>query len=436
MFGWLSGVKAIKKNVDGGLLLFGRKVTSLLFAVAVAIALSAPALFGIAAESGVDFPDWLAVGVERSAVEGRSYAKFPKITWKRLIEGNFQSGLEKCLSDAVPMRDSVLLGNAALQRSSIALANAPFGFDAYHTYFGSERLYLPTQDALVRTSLGEAYPDVDIDGKLGEFSRGLSSVAERFPDKNFVLFLVDHSYTSLSNPASVLTSRYLTTDDIVRKLGDTLAENENVSVLTRSFDDANSYYAEYYKTDHHWNILGAVRGCNLIREALQQPAFNIGEQVVVGGGWSGTNARSGLLLVEEEASDITYDFGSLEMDLSDGGSVTGDDHSAYYEADEVTSRRFNFYGLYYGDSAMYSRIHAGGVGEAVLVSDSYGNALRRPLAESYETLLLYNDLASSSESEDVTLASRIEDDDARDVIIVACVGNILTLTDRFPGYFG
>ena len=62
----------------------------------------------------------------KSVLEGRTYTAIPDMTASSIANGTAQSELESYVADKVPMRDTVLLGNAAIQRSLIRVANVHF----------------------------------------------------------------------------------------------------------------------------------------------------------------------------------------------------------------------------------------------------------------------------------------------------------------------
>ena len=69
----------------------------------------------------------------RSYLEGRTYQTFPELAVGTLADGSFQSKFEQYIADLIPMRDDVMLLNAGLQRTTIALADAPFGLTCVMT---------------------------------------------------------------------------------------------------------------------------------------------------------------------------------------------------------------------------------------------------------------------------------------------------------------
>lgn len=398
----------------------------------VTLLLAVPLAARGAAASGTDLPKWLDAG-SWSGLEGRTRAVPPgDIGLEAFADGSLQSELDQYLSDLVPARDEVLLANAGLQRASIMLANMPRGYGCVPTFYGSGYVACGGGSAVAKVP---ARSDGQ-ESALGAFARGVAEAAARRPDVRFVTFVVDRSNDSAGPGALGLCSGTWTTQASVDVLREALKESKNVSVVTRTYADPGEYYRDFFRTDHHWNVLGAAEGYNRIAEVLGLAPFDPHPLMRIAGcKFRGSYASRGLCPIEEDAFDTAFDFGALTV-LDDEGNPTDEanGHVDFYGRDPAFQKRY-FYDCWYGERGSSPAILGPGKGEALLVCDSYGLAMKRILALNYGRLLTCYDLHSDTPYEGQTLESRLAEGDVRDVIFVAHTGNFVDLLGRMPGYF-
>ena len=376
---------------------------------------------------GVSLPQWANVGVEESALEGEYHQSRPQLSLSALSSGEFQRQAEAYCADHMPLRNQALIGSATLQRQSAASMAALLGTDCYPTFFGSEYAYVESADALIEIP-GKKTDQLD---KLSEFAKGLSSVADRYPDKRFVVLVPEHGPGSDINPLVGLVANPFTSDEAIGVLEDGLAGHDNVFVGTDEgmYASLDDYFEYYYRTDHHWNARGAARvyDAGAVRAGL--PLFEYGaDKPIEGIRFSGSHARFGRDLVEERPDDTSATFSDVSIELEDGTVIDGDDHS--YFRDRGDAARYMFYECYYTHGEEYT---GPGTGTALLVCDSYGFGLSRIVAKQYAVMHYRDDLYF--ETVEGNLADRIEELDPDDVIIAAALSDYCSQTTRIPDYF-
>lgn len=397
------------------------KVRSMLFPIFAALMLAGPAaLFCAQRIAHIELPGWLTAEDAVYLSGGRTEVNVrAEATLDGFRESAFQEALETEIGNYIPAKASALLANAALQRCAIAASNSLFGWECYPTYFDSDILCIPAIDSLTATPRSK---DADVEGDWRRFAAGVREVAVRYPDKRFVLYVVGAYSEPAYSPAYLLTSNPRVPDDCCDILHEETKDLTNVYVITNHYESDSEYYEEFFRTDHHWNIRGAFRAYETIAETLGLETVSMdGVRNIPEYGFSGSRARSGLDLIEEDVFDCCNSFSDL--DIYDGEVLIGTcaDHDAFFDSPSLY-RRCYFYGLYYNNIGDFSITGGSGDRRALLVGNSFKGAIQRPLASSYSYLALSNQLHPSSEVVP-TLAEQIENSRADDIIFVANPGN-------------
>lgn len=159
------------------------------------------------------------------------------------------------------------------------------------------------------------------------FAGELSRFASEEPDRRFVVYVVDNSATSKANPVSGLLSEFLSTDECVQILSEACAR-PNVVFACDSFQDEQSYHANYFKSDHHWRISGAVQAYGSVGDILSFSHLgSTSYRRVNGPPFAGSYARTSLCLTRDEPADISLDFGQMSLGVKSGQN--GNSHRSY-----------------------------------------------------------------------------------------------------------
>ena len=401
------------------------KYRNVLLSRVLLLLMASPALLYLSERAGATLPGWftaayasyLSGAVVEADVKGQaSLAGFSS--------GRLQRALEDKVENYVPMKASAILGNAALQRYAIAASNEVFGWGCYPTYYGSSYAYSPHTQSVSEMS---SY-DQSILPSLERFGEAVDTFARQFPESHIVIYVADRSSTSAANPVSDLVSAWTTTEEATAAIKEAVTA-DNVSVLANPFDNAEEYYQKYYRSDHHWRPQGAAEAANSIGAALGKNVSLSQFKDVDGPLYTGAYSRNGLCIVEDVPQDFAEDYSS-EILVSGDEREDGASHRVYEDAPAI-GKHYQFYDLYYW---AYAQANAQGSGNLIMVNDSYGCALERPLGAEYSKTLWSNHLHSSRKTNDRLVDSEPAMEES-DLVFVGHVGNCVSFLDRNPQFF-
>lgn len=365
-------------------------------------------------------PSWLT-SEDAALLEGnRDKTQITEVlSIKDIIEGKFQSALEQEITGYIPARASAIVENAKIQRSFISTSNMLFQWDCYPTFFSSERIYIPAFNAvsyIPSKILQSLKPNWSL------FASGIKSVAEYYPNKHFVLYVVQGYGETSWNPAYELISYPFSTSLCQETMSEVLKDTENVSILTKAYYDGEEFYDNFFTTDHHWNIRGAWNACDQICTELEiKPPRQSSYKEIESLKYTGATARYGLDLIEETIFDSTNTFDTLNMETSNGTVINCSDHNSFWKLPPLR-QRYTFYDSYY--DAIGEGTITGGIGNqtGLLIGNSFKGAIQRPLALAFKSLITRADLHPSRDIEE-TLQELIESSNVDDIIFVANPGN-------------
>lgn len=403
----------------------GQRLQSVLFSGVLCLLLCGPICLLAAERAGISLPSWftaedatyLSGGVEKTDL-------FDRRGLREIFGGGFREAVETEVGNYIPCKATALLANAALQRNAIALSNALYQWPCYPTSFGANHLYIPEQDAVT------AWPrsaDPLKDGGLLDFGDQLRAFAADNEGVSVCACVVDMSATAKTNPACSLVSESYTTSQVVDALKGRIGDA--VTVLGAESDSLEDYYARFFRSDHHWRASEAVRAYNEIAAWAGKDELLTAIVAVDGPNYSGAYARNSLCIVEDAPSRLAYDFDFVRLEKG-GVTESGNEHKLYESATEQ-NKHWRFYDLFY-DSFTHSEGMGGG--SVLLVCDSFGYALLRPLSVGYEKVSCSNALHASSKT-DASLAKLIEDCGADTVVFVGHAGNYSSFVKRNPAFF-
>ena len=413
------------------------KAANIALIVLAGIALCATLLTIGAMKLGVEFPEWTGIGVAKSQIEGRKYTDMPELSAESVSEGEFQTELDGYLADHVPLRDEALLANAAIQRSSIAAASALFGFKCYPTYFESEYMYLVEENAVnfVPDTWDSEYEEL-----TREFAQGVAKAAKENPDKRFVVYVVPGAQSPAASPAYELMSNPALPALSYDVMAEELASVPNAWVLTSEYADTDAFYGDFFRTDHHWGVKGALTAYANLGTVLGWEPFEYGSLQDFGDfRFFGSPARTGLFPLTEEVFDIDYDFSDIDIEIYKSKKdieVNAQDHSAFYDYSPEYGKKYYFHSTYYNNNVTPQKsAFRGGAGDrrALLLTNSYGAVLSRPLATQYAELYHMDDLHANSKKKH--LSDSMDYADFDDVIFVAQPLAFKTTMQQSPKYF-
>ena len=364
------------------------KVVSVLFGVLVALILISPLATKAMSKVGIRFPEWTGVSKERSNLEGRKYAKLSKPDASSISSGSFQKDAESYLADSVPMRDAVMLSNAALQRGVISLASMPHGFEYYPTFFGSKFVVDRQHDHLLPVACkfdANAKKTYEADhGKLVAF-------AQNHPQLNVYVLMVDNPRTATANPTQELVSDSLDSGVVGRYFYEGLPGN------ARAVGHYNETYAQlhdaYYRTDHHWLTTEAHRSYveSLAAMLPGETPVDVQRSKTFDYDFYGSCARNGLCAAvpPDKICDVWLDVSDLEVEAN-GKALDGNKLASWlkYESGKGNSAAFaSLYGDYYHTDYGVLKIRNRKLNtgrELLILGNSYTNCIERFFAMHYD----------------------------------------------------
>ena len=368
---------------------------------------------------------------EYSWFEGRSYTQAPTFSANEFIDGSYQSNTESFLSDHLPIRDSVVMLNAEIQRVAIEAANVLFSWECQPAYFGCSYSVVASTNTVLREAEKKYEPQLKV------FCSRLRQFANRYPDKRFVVYGAESSYSLVANPSQKYITGSITTAEGKRLMEEEFGDCENVIVLTNPYDSLESYYEDYYLTDFHWNAKGAAEAYNTIANHLGFLQIDTSTVVPIAGvEYLGSESRTALIPRSEPVFDIDYNYDSLIVYHSDGTIETGSEHKRYAEADSQHIK-FDFYGVYFGTPYDTYRIDSrldNKNRKALLITNSYGNAIMRNLALAYETLYVKWDFYYK-DTADTSLEAYLQETEADDIYFIGPMADYRFFCEKKASFF-
>ena len=325
----------------------------------------------------------------KSVLEGRTYTAFPELKASSISNGSVQDALESYVADKVPMRDSVLLGNAAIQRTLIRIANAPVGYDVYPTFYGSDSLCFDPYQAVIEMPLKKSSASAE---HIEKMAKRFSSFMKRHEDKRFAFYFVERVSTSQASPAYDLVSDVADYAYYKTHLIDKLPAS--CFTFDGSYDDTEEFFKDHFTTDHHWQVEGAFNAYEqIIRAFGKEPIKAQGFETVFPQGFYGAMAREGLCIegdgsyvddVVYERSPITVTVGGKEEEPSFLDEGYGEDPRAFKLSDTFGSAYAQWF--HHPTDPIVITNKAIDKGALLIVGDSSTDNCERFYAENYRTV--------------------------------------------------
>lgn len=399
-------------------------IRAAVFSGVLIVLLCGPLLLFCSERCGVNLPSWLTSADASYLAGGSQEVDFlGQCNIEGVLSGNLHDAVEAEVGNYVPTKAIALVANAGIQRFAIGASNAAFGWPCYPSSFGSTDLFVPGQEAIVKWPREGKSSEVD---GLTNFSESVGSIAKRHEEITFVSYVVARSEASSANPARALVGRDFTATDAVGLMGEAMAD---AVVITNDPASLSEYYRLYFKSDHHWRAEGAVDAYNRLADILHKASIPEDVKKVEGPLYSGSYARNSLCLIEDIPTQLSCDFSSIELARGEE-SQSGNDHIRYRDA-STDNKHWYFYDLFYDP---FTSARGTGEGKLLLVSDSFGFSLIRPLAMGFSELNCSRALQADASTEE-SLEDMIDEIEPDVVLFVADPGNYATFCDRNPQFF-
>ena len=310
---------------------------------------------------------------EVNTYENRTANQPPAFSAAAFGSGEYQDALEAALTDQVPLAQRLEKGyqqvtNAFLRACLQRLVEAH-----PDRYFGYHNLMLFGGDYIV-------YPTNYIDQRQEALDRkiaALNALFAKYPQTAFYVYYIEKD-TDVNFESGYLSGL---SDYLLDRLA--LPEAQKSAFRVTSFDE---YKTWFYRTDHHWNWEGSLRGYREVMALLGNDNLltPTGPEFIAGG-MCGSKAHvsGGESIFTEDFYAYRYPFPEMEITI-DGKPV--DDYgeqSRVYAADDYGKV---FYSGFYGgdDGEIIFRTHNAGAGNLLVIGESYDNAILKALASGFE----------------------------------------------------
>lgn len=343
---------------------------------------------------GVEFPEWTGIDKERSYLEGRDLSNLPSISLEKVLSTEFQDEFEQFIADALPFRETALLANASVQRFAIEIANMPFGYEVYPSYYDSGYVYDPDYDAIFQTLSSATDSD---DEAYEAAAAAYNSFAEQHSDINMAFLEVDRMSSSTLNPTNDYVTNPINTEYQEEHFYNLL--DDDIAVIDATLDSEEEVATSLFRADHHWDVSYAYSAYERVLNYFLSDEDPVSYEVLT---WEepifyGSSARSGLCLPDEpdRITDYYVDLSSLEVRL-DGAEVDAfelDGAAEYAEGEWASDTFTNRYAEYFHQDYGFIEIRNSDLNNGVsllIVGDSFSNNMERFFTAHYENVYVYD----------------------------------------------
>ncbi len=340
--------------------------------------------------------------------ENRYINSADSFTLSGYVDGSFQESIEPMLADkinfAIPMKKAYNNLNSAFLKKSVALTVGERS-DRY-VNMGDLSLF---GDYIVR----EIFTLDEYGEAIEKNVQSYAELVAKNPDVDFYYYYIERD-TDINFETGEKNGVY---ELICEKSGFPV---ENIARF--EVTDFEGYKKNFYKTDHHWNAVGADKGyhelLNLLK--LDDEPLAKGELVEIAT-FSGSKAVGATASYSEMFSAYKYSFPNITI-ISNGVAVSDYGNRDWYTTqptDTVT------YGDYYG----------GDIGELIfdaqnndkdnllVIGESYDNAILKLLATHFNKLysidLRYYEVSMGKKFD---FASYVEENDIDKVLFIGSIG--------------
>ena len=243
-----------------------------LFVIVVCAAICAPGATYIATHKfSLEVPDWFTMKEAQylQGDKGNINVK-QQLSIDGFISKDFQSTFEEFLSVNIPAKGTALLTNAAMQRMCIVTSNVLFQWPYYYARYQTKIGIDPKEGRYFEAPIADTESSRR---SIEHTSQVMSSFAERHSGIKCFVYLVPESANIAEAPSMTLVSNPLT----YPKICDIFLDNKGETLGW--IDGTGSYVGfleGWYKTDHHWNTIGAYDAYERVAKTL-----GFGDELIV-----------------------------------------------------------------------------------------------------------------------------------------------------------
>ena len=302
---------------------------------------------------------------ERSEMENRKLATFPKISWKTIMDRTFMDGFETYVEDHFVARDSWvgLKGEA-----EVAIGKTENG----GVFIGEDRLFLKLDP-----------PDEE---KVSDNLEGIQTFADQYDLPIYLMVVPTASEIQgalLPSDAPVWDQKAFI-EESYAALGDAVIPVDVYETLYEHREEAL-----YYRTDHHWTTLGAYYAYLKAADVMDLPgaADRVYETEQVSDSFYGTlYSKVGYRRISPDTIELYHPVEGdrpVEITRMDSGDTV---YTSVYFRDKLDER--DQYQVFFGGVSPMTTIETGEEGKRLLVfKDSYADSLLPFLVDDYASIV-------------------------------------------------
>lgn len=182
--------------------------------------------------------------------------------YEQFDKRSFQRKFESAASDQFPLRFPGIAMVKAVERAQVALAYAPLRDPAIPTDMVSGLYIMRDGSQIFSNPVKYDEETIDLmDGKIAFYKKTIS----RNPGVNFYAFYIERIEYSAYHPLNA----YFPNADGGRNFEYFKANlPAGLTLTSLNFKDFEDYKRNNYRSDHHWNIRGALAGYDIVYEML------------------------------------------------------------------------------------------------------------------------------------------------------------------------
>ena len=368
-----------------------KKIRNVIFIGLVSLLLCI-SLFYLGAKKAGVLPECLDNG-DISYLEKNAYLTLDFTTgFQGFIDGKFQKDFEKFASSRIPRHDDWLLAKGEIQFKTIEVSNLIFNYNVIPTFFGSSYSYDRKHDSVVQQSVKK---EEKLKKAYNKIAKNINGFAKMNTNLKITQCTPDRISCSSANPTRKLISNSFNNDFKEKQFSKKL--REEISHVDLSYKKISEYYDDYYKTDHHWNGIGAMKAYEEIMNQVypNNPRFEKPQETVFDEPlfW-GTYSRSGIRRANVPDKTIDYRVDMRGINIKINGEVVTSEDVAHFDMydngtwnkNEFESRYAEFY---HEDFAMitFENTNINSNQNLLLIGSSFSNCVDRYFAKSFKNVI-------------------------------------------------
>lgn len=329
-----------------------------------------------------------------SQLEKRFLQQFPEVNVQNVVSGTFGTEIETYLADQMPFRDFFVGLNSYFELST--------------GRGGATDIYLTKNNALVEAParLNEA--------NIKKNMNAINKFSDKF-DITVDFMLVPSAGWASRNDIGGVSKEYLDAD-YIKAIYSMASANINVVDVTSVFDNSSLYY----KTDHHWNSLGAYMGYKSYMEKIGKEYRTKEEFTIekVSNFYGSTYSRAALWLTKPD--DLELWSCSTNVVVTNKESEVEHQGLFYRERLEEVDK----YTVYLDGNHSLVRVYnpdAKTDDTILVIRDSYSNCLGGFLCESFKNVILVDLRYYKKPVSDLCRSEKIDN-----ILICYSLNNFLT----------